>query len=85
MTNKEKYREFCKAEKNIPIFSKDWWLDSVCPENKYWDGTSEEGKIEKVDAYDYITLDDENNIYWTNQNNEKIKLIKDMDTIPNAY
>lgn len=37
MTNKEKYREFCKKEKNIPIFSKDWWLDSVCPENKYWD------------------------------------------------
>ena len=37
MTNKEKYREFCKTEKNIPIFSKDWWLDSVGPENKYWD------------------------------------------------
>jgi len=30
MTTKEKYREFCKKEKNIPIFSKDWWLDSVC-------------------------------------------------------
>lgn len=30
MTNKEKYREFCKKEKDIPIFSKDWWLDSVC-------------------------------------------------------
>ncbi len=36
MTNKEKYREFCKTEKNIPIFSKDWWLDSVCGENG-WD------------------------------------------------
>ncbi|WP_321470628.1 GNAT family N-acetyltransferase [Halarcobacter sp.] len=36
MTNKEKYREFCKEEKNIPIFSKDWWLDCVCGE-KNWD------------------------------------------------
>ncbi len=36
MTNKEKYREFCKKEKDIPIFSKDWWLDSVCGENG-WD------------------------------------------------
>jgi hypothetical protein len=30
MTNKEKYRLFCETEVNIPIFSKDWWLDSVC-------------------------------------------------------
>jgi len=30
MTDKQKYREFCKKEKNIPIFSKDWWLDAVC-------------------------------------------------------
>lgn len=37
MNNKEKYREFCKKEKNIPIFSKDWWLDSVCLDNKTWD------------------------------------------------
>lgn len=29
-STKEKYREFCQKEKNIPIFSKDWWLDSVC-------------------------------------------------------
>ena len=36
MTNKEKYRKFCEKEKNIPIFSKDWWLDSVCGENA-WD------------------------------------------------
>jgi lipid II:glycine glycyltransferase (peptidoglycan interpeptide bridge formation enzyme) len=32
MTNKEKYREFCQIEKDIPIFSKDWWLDAVCGE-----------------------------------------------------
>lgn len=30
MTNKEQYEEFCKVEKNIPIFSQDWWLDAVC-------------------------------------------------------
>jgi len=36
MINKEKYREFCKSEENMPIFSKDWWLDSVCGEDN-WD------------------------------------------------
>ncbi len=36
MTNKEKYRELCKKEKTIPIFSKDWWMDAVCGENN-WD------------------------------------------------
>ena len=36
MTNKEKYRDLCRKEKNIPIFSKDWWLDSVCGKDN-WD------------------------------------------------
>ena len=36
MTDKERYREFCEKEKNIPIFSKDWWLDCVCREDN-WD------------------------------------------------
>ncbi len=36
MTNKQKYIEFCKTEKDIPVFSKDWWLDTVCGENN-WD------------------------------------------------
>ena len=36
LTNKEKYREFCKKELNIPIFSKDWWLDAVCVDGE-WD------------------------------------------------
>lgn len=36
MTNIEKYRQFCEKEKNIPIFSKAWWLDSVCGANN-WD------------------------------------------------
>jgi len=36
MTNKQKYREFCKQEEDIPIFSKDWWLDAVCVDGE-WD------------------------------------------------
>ncbi len=36
MNNKDKYREFCRNEKDIPIFSKDWWMDAVC-ENQNWD------------------------------------------------
>jgi hypothetical protein len=32
VTDIEKYRTFCKTEKKIPIFSKDWWLDAVCSE-----------------------------------------------------
>jgi hypothetical protein len=35
MNNKQKYRLFCKTEKDIPIFSKDWWLDSVCGEDNW--------------------------------------------------
>jgi len=35
MTNKEKYRILCKNEPSIPIFSKDWWLDSVAGDE--WD------------------------------------------------
>ncbi len=36
MTNKQKYREFCKIEKDMSIFSKDWWLDAACG-NDNWD------------------------------------------------
>ena len=36
MNNKERYRQFCKEEANIPIFSKDWWLDAVCGRDN-WD------------------------------------------------
>lgn len=30
MTNKERYQLFVEKEKNIPIFSKPWWMDVVC-------------------------------------------------------
>lgn len=36
MTDKQKYRELCKSEPTIPIFSKDWWIDAVCGADN-WD------------------------------------------------
>ena len=36
MTDKERYRELCTFEPSIPIYSRDWWLDCVCGDNK-WD------------------------------------------------
>ena len=30
MTNKDKYRSLCRTEPDIPLFSRDWWLDAVC-------------------------------------------------------
>lgn len=33
--SKEEYREFCRAERSIPVFSRDWWLDAVAGED--WD------------------------------------------------
>lgn len=36
MNSVSKYKEFCKIEKNIPIFSQPWWLDAVCG-SENWD------------------------------------------------
>ena len=36
MTDKERYRELCANETSIPVYSRDWWLDCVCGNNK-WD------------------------------------------------
>lgn len=33
--NKEKYRKFCEKV-NVPVYSKDWWLDAICGEEN-WD------------------------------------------------
>lgn len=35
MINLEKYRQFSEKETNIPLFSKGWWMDAVCPND--WD------------------------------------------------
>jgi len=36
MTSKERYREICKRESSIPVFSLPWWLDTVCGDDR-WD------------------------------------------------
>ena len=36
MLNKEKYRDLCRIETSIPLFSRDWWMDTVCGEDN-WD------------------------------------------------
>jgi hypothetical protein len=36
MLDKSDYRQLCRTEPTIPIFSRDWWLDAVCGEAK-WD------------------------------------------------
>ena len=41
-----KYRNFCKENKNIPVFLTDWWLDAVCGKDN-WDVATviKDGKI----------------------------------------
>ena len=36
MTNKDKYRLLCKTESSLPLYSQDWWLDTVCGKEQ-WD------------------------------------------------
>lgn len=52
MNNKEKYRELCKREKSIPIFSKDWWLDAVAGDN--WDVAVVEKNGEVIAALPFV-------------------------------
>ncbi len=51
-SNKEKYRELCKAEKTIPIFSRDWWLDAVCGEGN-WDVALVENNGNVIASFPY--------------------------------
>ncbi|WP_293711419.1 GNAT family N-acetyltransferase [uncultured Parabacteroides sp.] len=46
MTDKDKYRQLCNKETSLPLFSRDWWLDTVCGET-LWDVllVEEKGKI----------------------------------------
>jgi lipid II:glycine glycyltransferase (peptidoglycan interpeptide bridge formation enzyme) len=54
-TNKQTYRELCKLESRIHIFSQDWWLDAVAGE-KNWDVAlvEENGVIIASFPYYYI-------------------------------
>lgn len=49
MTPKETYRQLCRQEKSIPVFSRDWWLDAVCGEG-LWDVLLVYGKQGRVEA-----------------------------------
>ena len=35
MNTKDKYHLLCNTETSIPIFSRDWWLDTVCGKDKW--------------------------------------------------
>lgn len=52
VTDKEKYRIYCKSDATIPIFSKDWWLDAVCGEEK-WDVALVENNGEIIASLPY--------------------------------
>lgn len=54
-------------------------------ENKVWDEVTGKESVEKINKYDYIFVDNNENIYWKDENNEKVKLEKYDDTTPNAY
>lgn len=65
MTNKEKYEQFCENV-YVPIYSKSWWMDTVClPENwDVWIYEKDPGQgiqaampyyVEKRGDYKYIT------------------------------
>lgn len=43
MTPVQKYRLLCEKEESIPLFSRDWWLDTVCGTSK-WDAVLVEQK-----------------------------------------
>jgi hypothetical protein len=54
LNNKDKYRELCKIEPTIPIFSKDWWLDAVVGEDN-WDVILVEKGEEIVASLPFVT------------------------------
>jgi hypothetical protein len=49
---KLQYRELCAAERSIPIFSRDWWLDAVCERGR-WDVVAAERHGRLVAAMPY--------------------------------
>lgn len=52
LDNKKKYRELCRKERSIPIFSKDWWLDAVAGDN--WDVALVENNGEVIAALPFV-------------------------------
>src|SRR3989338_196840 len=54
MANKDKYRSLCQNEPTIPIFSRDWWLDTVCSHG-IWDVSIVEKNGEIVASLPYYS------------------------------
>ncbi len=52
--NKIKYRELCKVETSIPIFSRDWWLDTTAGNNNWDVVTVEDGNGEIIGSLPYV-------------------------------
>ncbi len=52
ISNKEKYQQFCKTEKDLPIFMQHWWLDTVCGIDG-WDVAIYEEKNKVVGVFPY--------------------------------
>lgn len=52
MDNKSKYRELCKTNFDIPIFSMDWWLDITAGERN-WDVSIVERNDEIIASLPY--------------------------------
>ena len=53
--------------------------------NKLWDDETGEEKISNIDLYEYITIDDNNNVYWTSQDGNKEKLERYGDAVKENF
>lgn len=54
MSRKDQYRDFCKQEPFIPIFSQPWWLNAVCGKEN-WDVILIEKGNQIVASFPYYT------------------------------
>jgi hypothetical protein len=53
MSGKNEYREFCREEIAIPLFSRDWWLDATVGEDG-WDVAVVKNKGEIIASMPYV-------------------------------
>lgn len=62
MRNRERYKELCKKESTIPLFSQGWWLDAVCGENN-WDAYIVGSNMDIKAAFTYFLQEDSEGKY----------------------
>lgn len=53
--------------------------------SKVWDDETGKEKISNIDSYEYITIDDDNNVYWTNPDGDKEKLERYGDVVKENF